>query len=85
MAELPRTAARAEEREGAIWATLVNDQRRVGRAPYEALAALEPSLRPKPVRVKFAAGEEPAPIARPKRAKVRGRRPSHASNATNRS
>ena len=50
----------------------------------EALAALAPSLRPKPVRVKFAAGEEPMPIALPKRAKTRGRRPSHASNATTR-
>ncbi len=76
----PRDCGRAEEREGAIWATLVNDQRRVGRLPYEALAAAAPSLRPKPIRIAFAVGEEPTPIARPKRA--RGRRPSHASNAT---
>jgi len=81
----PRAASRAEEREGAIWATLVNEQRRVGRAPYELLAAQAPTLRPnpvRPVRISFAAGEEPQPIARPKSAKVRGRRPSHASNAT---
>lgn len=77
----PREASRAEEREGAIWATLVNDQRRVGRAPYDALARCAPALRPKPVRVKFAAGEEPVPITR-KRETPRGRRPSHASNAS---
>jgi anaerobic magnesium-protoporphyrin IX monomethyl ester cyclase len=77
-----RLAARAEDREGAIWSTLVNEQRRVGRVPYEELAARATSLRPKPVRVAFAAGEEPVAIARPKTAKPRGRRPSHASNAT---
>jgi hypothetical protein len=78
----PRDCARAEEREGAIWAELVNDKRIVGRAPYERLAAGAPSLRPRPIRIAFVAGEEPAPVARPKRAKVRGRRPSHSSNAT---
>jgi hypothetical protein len=78
----PRAAGRAEEREGAIWGSLVNEQRRVGRAPYEELASQAPSLRPKPVRIAFAAGEEPMPIARPKTAKPRGRRPSHASNST---
>jgi anaerobic magnesium-protoporphyrin IX monomethyl ester cyclase len=78
----PRAAAKAEEREGAIWSTLVNDQRRVGRAPYEALAEQAPALKPRTVRIAFAAGEEPAAVARPKTAKVRGRRPSHASNAT---
>jgi anaerobic magnesium-protoporphyrin IX monomethyl ester cyclase len=78
----PRAAARAEEREGAIWSSLVNDQRRVGRAPYEELAARAPALKPKPVRLAFAAGEEPVALVRPKTAKPRGRRPSHASNAT---
>lgn len=78
----PRAAERAAEREGAIWATLVNDQRRVGRAPYEELASRAPSLRSKPVRIAFAAGEDPTPVARPRTAKPRGRRPSHASNAT---
>jgi hypothetical protein len=78
----PRDCRRAEEREGAIWATLVNEQRIVGRLPYETLAAGAPTLRPKPIRVAFAAGEEPTLLPRPKRAKVRGRRPSHASNAT---
>ena len=78
----PRAASRAEEREGAIWATLVNDQRRVGRGPYEELAARCPALRPKPVRMAFVAGEEPRSVARGKNGKTRGRRPSHASNAT---
>lgn len=80
----PRSASRAEEREGAIWATLVNDQRRVGRAPYDELASQAPSLRPKTVRLTFAVGEEPTPVARPKAGTSRGRRPSHASNATRR-
>ena len=78
----PRVASRAEEREGAIWSTLVNDQRRVGRGPYEELAARAPALKPKPVRLTFAAGEEPVAVVRPKTAKARGRRPSHSSNAT---
>ena len=78
----PRVASRAEEREGAIWSTLVNDQRRVGRGPYEELAARAPALKPKPVRLTFAAGEEPVAVVQPKTAKPRGRRPSHSSNAT---
>jgi hypothetical protein len=96
----PRLASRAEAREGAIWATLVNEQRRVGRAPYEELASQAPSLRPKPVRIAFAAGMDAKPLARATvtkvakvgktakaassatTAKVSGRRPSHASNAT---
>lgn len=78
----PRAAARAGEHEGAIWSTLVNEQRRVSREAYEELAARAPSLRPRPVRIAFRAGEEPTPVARGKAAKPRGRRPSHASNAT---
>ena len=78
----PRDCERAEQREGAIWASLVNEQRLVGRAPYEALAARAPALRPNPIRVAFRAGEDPQPFARAKRAKARGRRPSHASNST---
>jgi hypothetical protein len=78
----PSACARAEQREGAIWSTLVNDQRRIGREPYDELAAQAPSLRPKPVRIAFRAGEEPMPVTSAKPAKTRGRRPSHASNAT---
>ncbi|MDB4944857.1 MAG: yliB [Labilithrix sp.] len=79
----PNECARAEEREGAIWSTLVNDRRIVGRAPYEALAAQAPSLRPRSsaVPVRFQVGEEPA-VVTPRRAKVKGRRPSHGVNTT---
>ncbi len=77
-----RACARAEEREGRIWATLVNDQRRVARSAYDALAEREPLLRPTPRRVVFAIGEEPTPAERPMRFRARGRRPSHASNST---
>jgi radical SAM superfamily enzyme YgiQ (UPF0313 family) len=76
----PRDCEKAEAREGGIWATLVNEQRRVGRAPYEELAARTPSLKPKPVRLAFAVGEDPMPIHKPRKAK--GRRPSHAANST---
>jgi anaerobic magnesium-protoporphyrin IX monomethyl ester cyclase len=72
----PRDCARAEEREGSIWATLVNDQRAIGRTQYHALAARSPALRPRPLRMAFAADREPAPI------RTKGRRPSHASNST---
>jgi len=78
----PRACSRAEEREGEIWSTLVNEQRRVSRTFYDELASQAPSLRPKPVRIAFRAGEEPTPVAGAKPAKTRGRRPSHSSNAT---
>jgi radical SAM superfamily enzyme YgiQ (UPF0313 family) len=74
----PRDCERAEAREGAIWATLVNEHRIVGREPYEALAAKTPSLKPKPVRLLFRPGDDPVPVRRPRKAK--GRRPSHAVN-----
>ena len=64
-----------------IWSELVNEQRKVSRPAYEALAAETPALRPKTVHLAFAAGEDPTPLA-PKKAKPRGRRPSHAANAT---
>lgn len=77
----PSAAAYAEEREGAIWSELVNDRRVVARSAYEELAAKTPALRPKPLLLSFAAGEAPTPLA-PKKANARGRRPSHAPNAT---
>lgn len=68
----PRRTSRAAERDAVIWATLVHDERRIGRGPYEALASRAPKLRAgRPVRVSFAAGGEPVPVAT-------GRRPSHA-------
>lgn len=78
----PRKAACAEEREGGIWATLVNEQRKVGRAPYESLAKRAPRLAPSPVTFAFAAGEEPSLAMPPKARKPKGRRPSHASSST---
>jgi hypothetical protein len=74
-------------REGAIWATLVHDQRRVGRDVYDALARNAPRLSRRPMRLRFGAGSEPvrlglvAPGARA-RGRGDGRRPSHAQNAT---
>ena len=80
----PRLAAEAEGRDAEIWGTLVGEQRRVGRKPYEALAKRAPTLAPKPIKVVFEAGMPLAMVPKPKRAKARGRRPSHASNATGR-
>ncbi|RYE92129.1 MAG: radical SAM protein [Myxococcales bacterium] len=74
-------ADQAVAHEGAIWATLVHEQRRVGRVHYEALAASAPSLAPRPMRASFVAGEEPRRVE-VRRGRVRGRRPSHAPNAT---
>jgi radical SAM superfamily enzyme YgiQ (UPF0313 family) len=70
----PSQCARAAEREGTIWATLVTEERRIGRAAYDAHAARLPALRPRPARVAFTPGAPPV--------RVRGRRPSHAPNAT---
>ncbi|WP_437630071.1 B12-binding domain-containing radical SAM protein [Sorangium sp. So ce854] len=69
----PRAAEQAEAREAEIWATLVHEERRVGRDAYEALARSLPPLRPRPVRVRFVAGAAPAVTS--------GRRPSHATSA----
>ncbi|AUX44752.1 radical SAM protein [Sorangium cellulosum] len=69
----PRAAEQAEAREAEIWATLVYEERRVGRDAYEALARALPPLRPRPVRLRFAAGAAPAVTS--------GRRPSHAASA----
>ncbi len=69
----PEQCARASENEGAIWSTLVTDERRVGRSFYDAHAAALPAVRPRPSRVAFQVGAAPR--------RVVGRRPSHASNA----
>ena len=63
----------AMEREGEIWFTLVRERRHVSRAAYQALAAQQPVLLPKPSRYAFAPGTAPL-------RQVRGRRPSHAPN-----
>jgi len=77
--DLP-ACADAEARDAAIWGELVGAQRRVGREPYEALAKSAPSVRARPSRLVFEAGTEPTPLPKPRRAKPRGRRPSHAVN-----
>lgn len=69
----PAQCARAGERDAGIWATLVGDERRVGRGAYEQHAARLPALAPRPCRVAFTSGREPK--------RVRGRRPSAAPNA----
>lgn len=69
----PDQCARAADRDAGIWATLVGDERRVGRAAYERHASRQPALAPRPCRVAFASGREPK--------RVRGRRPSAAPNA----
>ena len=83
----PDQCDQALTREGAIWATLVHDQRRVGRDPYEALARSAPRLGKKPLRLRFEAGSEPVRLGPvrangARRGRVPGRRPSHAPNAT---
>ena len=70
----PELCACAAEREAAIWAELVNDERRVSRAAYAALAEGQPALRARSCRVSFKAGTIPRRVA--------GRRPSAAPNAT---
>lgn len=76
-----RACARASIHEGSIWSTLVQDRKMVSRAAYEELAAEAPALGPRPMRVRFACGQEPRPIVPRTRP---GRRPSHATNATRR-
>ena len=76
----PSAASLASEREASIWATLVVDERRVGRTFYEAHATRAPVLRASPMRIAFVAGEEPMRVRRGK-PRVPGRRPSHASSS----
>jgi hypothetical protein len=68
----PMRTAGAGEREAEVWGQLVMEERRVGRAPYEQLAAEQPALKPGRVRVRLEVG------APPTRA---GRRPSHATSS----
>jgi anaerobic magnesium-protoporphyrin IX monomethyl ester cyclase len=70
----PEILLRAAARDATVWATLVNDERRVSREAYEAHAARQPSARPRPCTLVFQSGAPPA--------RAKGRRPSHAANAT---
>ena len=68
-------AALAEEREQAIWQSLVFVERRVSRAAYAAHAAAYPPLSPRGRSYRFVAGTLPVPD------KPLGRRPATAPNA----
>ena len=75
--------------EAALWEQMVQGERRVSRAIYEARAAALPHAMPSPGRWSYSAAAVPAPLDRdrsrpPAKARQRpaGRRPSHAANAT---
>ncbi len=70
-------AAKALDRELAIWRELVRVRRHVSRAAWRALAEAQPSLAPRPRRYRFVAGAPPVPL----KGAARGRRPSGAPNA----
>jgi hypothetical protein len=74
--------AKVEERsaahEAAIWQTLVHELRRVSRADYDELAKEAPRARPSPSMWKCTPGGGPVRVPDP----TRGRRTSHAVNAT---
>jgi hypothetical protein len=76
----------SEAREAEIWETMVGQRRKVSRADYEALAAAAPRAERAPGTFRVAVGEDPSRVGRPamreKRREARGRRPSHAHNAT---
>jgi hypothetical protein len=85
--DVARVAEVSAAREAAIWEELVQQQRRVGRAAYHALADALPHARPAPRQWRCVAGHEPVAAApgakaRPQRDMRGGRRPSHAGNAT---
>ena len=73
-------AARAEQRDAEIWSSLVNEERKIGRAPYDAMAARVPRIQAQtPIRIAFRAGEAPMfAKTKGKAPPVKGRRPSHA-------
>ncbi len=66
--------ARAQERDGDLWSTLVYDKRHVSREAYRELAERVPAMKPHPGDYRFVADGEP-------RARTKGRRPSHAHNS----
>ena len=72
----PAAAALAQARDASIWATLVGDERRIGRAAYEAQARAMPALRPRPVKLSFALHRRPL--------RIPGRRADHTPNAARR-
>lgn len=84
--DVPAVLAESDAREAEIWATMVQERRKVSRRDYEALAAELPRAERAPGTFRVACGEEPVragrPPARRKHRETRGRRPSHSPNAT---
>ncbi len=60
--DVTAVGARAAASEAEIWDRLVRTDRRVGRAPYRALAEALPHALPSPRRYRCVAGEPPAPL-----------------------
>jgi hypothetical protein len=79
--DVARVAAVSAEKEGEIWEELVHRRRKVGRAPYEELAAALPHAWPEPGKWRVEAGREPAQVG--EGAPLRGPRGRRQSNATN--
>jgi hypothetical protein len=75
--DLERVAL-AEERDAEVWGGLVHEERLVSRTAYAEAVAGITKVRARPTNYRFAVESDPAPIAKA----VRGRRPSHAHNAT---
>ncbi|HEX8790193.1 MAG TPA: radical SAM protein [Polyangiaceae bacterium] len=73
--DLTRVAEQSAAREAELWDRMVNEERRVSRATYEARAAALPHAKPATGRTRT--------VPRPE-ARAAGRRPSHAANATKR-
>jgi hypothetical protein len=67
----------AHEHEAAIWHELVHERRAVSVALYKQLAARAPAATPSPTRVRYQAG-----WALERAGRAKGRRPSHALNAS---
>jgi len=73
-------AALAERREAETWGELVSVLRAVSREAYAGLTKSYRPLRASPARFRFAAESAPEALS----TRPRGRRPSHAHNATRR-
>jgi hypothetical protein len=85
--DVSSVAEESAAREAALWERMVQQERRVSRATYEARAASLPHAQPSPARWSYAAGASPTPVDVTRaqsatRPRATGRRPSHAANAT---
>jgi hypothetical protein len=81
-------AKESAEREGELWEQMVQRERRVSRALYEARAASLPHAPPSPAKWSYRPAVEPSRVGAPEAPRAKtirqpgGRRPSHAVNAT---